>query len=119
MRQHLGKLVDHVLEHVLGRVVQQRLERGQVDALLDDGLERALGLTVADLCGSRRDRGRERGRDGPWGGADQGVFPGSRLSDCSLSDHLAWRDILGPEPVPVNEQDACPRSLRQRASQNK
>ena len=36
VRQHLGKLVDNVLEDVLGRVVQQGLEGGQVDALLDD-----------------------------------------------------------------------------------
>ena len=49
VEQDLGKLVDHVLEHVLGRVVQQRLERGQVDALLDDGLERALGLGLEVL----------------------------------------------------------------------
>mmetsp|Transcript_24156 Transcript_24156/g.61786 ORF Transcript_24156/g.61786 Transcript_24156/m.61786 type:complete len:418 (+) Transcript_24156:414-1667(+) len=46
VRQHLCKLVDDVLQDLVRGVVQQRLERRQVDALLDDGLEGTLGLRL-------------------------------------------------------------------------
>ena len=46
-------------------------------------------------------------------------FPDLDSAISSFSYHLAWRDILGPEPAPVTDSRMLCRSLRQRASQSK
>mmetsp|Transcript_28389 Transcript_28389/g.77737 ORF Transcript_28389/g.77737 Transcript_28389/m.77737 type:complete len:503 (+) Transcript_28389:472-1980(+) len=51
MRKHLGKLLHDIGEDGLRRVVEEWLERRQVDALLDDRFERALRLGLEVLRG--------------------------------------------------------------------